>query len=176
MAEPVKLAFPQPFAGKTLEQLSKTQWESLCDGCGRCCLVKLEDEDTAEVYFTSVGCKLLDGATCACGDYANRQAKVPDCIKLTPQVIASIAWLPPTCGYRLVHEGKNLPWWHPLISGSPETVHEAGVSVRGRVAGLEGKVEVADLPDYMVTWPMRVPKRAKGEQRPLKGKNSKIGK
>ena len=161
-----------PFWRKPLQEMSVPEWESLCDGCGRCCLVKLEDEDTAEVHFTSVACKLLDAGTCKCSDYPNRQAKVSDCIKLTPEIIASISWLPPTCGYRLVQEGKDLPWWHPLISGTQETVHEAGVSVRGRVAGMEDKVDVDDLPDYLVSWPMRVPKRAKGSRPPVIKKNS----
>ena len=169
---------PEPFWRKKLAEMSQSEWESLCDGCGRCCLVKLEDEDTEEVYFTSVACRLLDAGTCQCSDYANRQAKVPDCIKLTPELIATISWLPATCGYRLVHEGKDLPWWHPLVSGTPETVHEAGVSVRGRVAGMEDEVAVADLPEYMVTWPMRVPRRARGSVRPkfVKGKISIKGK
>ena len=172
MAEPDE----KPFWRKKLTEMSTGEWESLCDGCGRCCLVKLEDEDTDEVYFTSVGCKLLDAGTCQCRDYPNRQEKVSDCIKLTPEIIGRIPWLPPTCGYRLVQEGKDLPWWHPLISGSPDTVHEAGVSVRGRVPALEHEVQVADLPDYLVEWPMRVPKRARGVRRPVKGKIADKGK
>ena len=165
----------RPFWRKKLEDMSVPEWESLCDGCGRCCLVKLEDEDTQEVYFTSVSCRLLDASTCRCSDYPGRKAKVPDCIKLTPQIIGEVNWLPPTCGYRLVQEGKDLPWWHPLVSGSPETVHLAGVSVRGRVAGMEDQVPVDALPDYMVSWPMRVPKLARGLTAPgnKKGKNSK---
>ena len=109
----------------------KSEWESLCDGCGRCCLNKLIDEDTNRTVFTDVGCRLLDGDTCRCTDYAHRQAKVKDCVRLTPRNVRRLTWLPPTCGYRLVAEGRDLYWWHPLVSGDPDTVHEAGISVRG---------------------------------------------
>ena len=150
-----------PFWRKPLAEMTKSEWESLCDGCGRCCLVKLEDEDTAEIHFTSIACKLLDAGSCQCADYKGRKKKVPDCVKLTPDVVATINWLPPTCGYRLVAEHKDLMWWHPLVSGSPDTVHAAGVSVRGRVGAHEDDVPVDNFPDYMVTWPMRVPKAAR---------------
>ena len=120
-------ATPVPFwRRKTLDEMTAREWESLCDGCGRCCLMKLEDEDDGTVYATDVGCRLLDRATCRCSDYANRKAKVPDCIKLTPKLARSLAWLPPTCAYRLVANRQDLPWWHPLVSGRPETVVEAG--------------------------------------------------
>lgn len=152
---------PDPFWRKPLERMTVPEWESLCDGCGRCCLVKLEDEDTRDVYFTGVGCALLSGETCGCTDYANRQARVPDCIKLTPAIVRTIGWLPPTCGYRLVAEGRDLPWWHPLVSGRSETVVEAGVSVRGRVLASEEDVPVEQLPDYVVSWPAKVPARAR---------------
>ncbi|WP_456686236.1 YcgN family cysteine cluster protein, partial [Bradyrhizobium sp. P5_C11_2] len=109
---------------KTLEEMSDVEWESLCDGCGRCCLNKLEDEDTGQIYFTHVGCKLLDGATCGCKDYPNRSDKVPDCVRLTPANVRTLNWLPPSCGYKLVAEGRDLYWWHPLVSGDPNTVHE----------------------------------------------------
>ena len=153
-----------PFWRKPLQDMTKPEWESLCDGCGRCCLVKLEDEDTAEIHFTSIACKLLDAGSCRCGDYNGRKKKVPDCVKLTPAVVAQITWLPPTCGYRLVAEGKDLMWWHPLVSGSSETVHAAGVSVRGKVAAHEDDVPIDNVPDYMVAWPMRVPKAARGRK------------
>ena len=117
---------------KTLEEMSNAEWESLCDGCARCCLEKLEDEDTGKIYFTHVSCKLLDSGLCACKDYPNRSDKVPDCVRLTPENVRTLNWLPPSCGYKLVAEGRDLYWWHPLISGDPNTVHEAGVSVRGR--------------------------------------------
>jgi uncharacterized protein len=153
---------PAPFwKGKELEEFSQAEWESLCDGCGRCCLVKLEDEDTAEIHFTDLGCKLLDGKTCRCSDYRRRRQRVRDCLKLTPYSVRTLPWLPPTCGYRLIAEGRDLFWWHPLVSGSPDTVHDAGVSVRGRVAALETEVKLDDYPNYIVSWPKKVPKMAK---------------
>ncbi|MDO5614150.1 MAG: YcgN family cysteine cluster protein [Paracoccus sp. (in: a-proteobacteria)] len=115
-----------------LTTLTRDEWEALCDGCGKCCLNKLEDEDTGEVAFTRVSCKLLDGQTCRCSSYHNRHDYVPECVVLTPDKIARIAyWLPRTCAYRLRAEGKPLEHWHPLISGDPDSVHDAGVSVRG---------------------------------------------
>jgi uncharacterized cysteine cluster protein YcgN (CxxCxxCC family) len=151
---------------KTLEQMTKAEWESLCDGCGRCCLNKLEDEDTGDTVFTSVGCKLLDGEACRCTDYPRRQSKVKDCVKLTPRNVRRIPWLPPTCAYRLLAQGRDLYWWHPLVSGDPETVHAAGVSVRGRVAASEKDVPDEQLEDYIVSWPGKVPKRARGRVAP----------
>lgn len=132
---------------KTLEAMSPEEWESLCDGCGKCCLSKLEDEDTGEIHFTSVGCRLLNAETCRCSDYANRRALVADCVGLTPQNVRTISWLPKTCGYRLVAEGRDLYPWHPLVSGDPESVHRAGVSVRGRVTASE--TDLADPEDYL---------------------------
>jgi uncharacterized cysteine cluster protein YcgN (CxxCxxCC family) len=133
--------------------MSDPEWESLCDGCGRCCLVKLEDEDDGSIHFTDVRCMLLDGDTCRCRDYPGRQAKVADCVKLTPLEARTLRWLPPTCAYRLVGEGRDLYWWHPLVSGDPETVHEAGVSVRGRTRYSEEEVPVEELQDHLVRWP-----------------------
>jgi uncharacterized protein len=146
---------------KTLAQMTQAEWESLCDGCARCCLNKLEDEDTGKLHFTDVGCRLLDGATCRCRDYPNRLGIVDDCVKLTPQALPEINWLPPSCGYRLVNEGKDLYWWHPLVSGDPETVHIAGVSVRGRMSGTEQEISDNQLEDHIVRWPMRLPKKAR---------------
>lgn len=152
----------EPFWMRPLDELTRPQWEKLCDGCGRCCLVKLEDEDSGEIYHTSVGCDLLDGDTGRCRDYAGRQTKVPDCVRLTLKALAGIAWLPPTCAYRLRAEGKPLPEWHPLLTGDPASVHAAGVSVRGRVAAHEQEVETDDLPNFIVLWPKRWPRRKKG--------------
>jgi uncharacterized cysteine cluster protein YcgN (CxxCxxCC family) len=150
---------------KSLEQMTDSEWESLCDGCGRCCLNKLEDEDTGEIYFTHVGCRLLDGQSCRCHDYENRSEQVPDCVRLTPQTVREITWLPPTCGYRLVADGRDLYWWHPLVSGDPETVVAAGVSVRGRVRFSEVDVPDNELEDHIVKWPGRVPKAVRGAKR-----------
>ena len=146
---------------KTLEEMTPSEWESICDGCGRCCLNKLEDEDTGRVYYTDVGCCLLDGTTCRCKDYPNRSQRVKDCIQLTPANVRAIKWLPPTCGYRLLANGRDLYWWHPLVSGDPDTVHAAGVSVRGRVAACEQDVALEDYEDRIVTWPIRVPARGR---------------
>jgi hypothetical protein len=117
---------------KTLAEMTPKEWESLCDGCGRCCLVKLEDEDTGKVHFTDVACSLFDTHSCRCTDYRNRTKRVSDCVKLTPENVGELGWLPRTCAYRLIDEGKPLHWWHPLVSGDPETVHLAGISMRGR--------------------------------------------
>ncbi len=137
---------------KSLARMTPAEWESLCDGCARCCLIKLEDEDTAEVWFTDVACRLLDAETCRCGDYANRAERVPGCVPLNPDNVGELSWLPPTCAYRLVAEGRDLYWGHPLVSGDPDTVHLAGISVRGRVLG-EEEVAEADLEDRIVEWP-----------------------
>ncbi|MEJ0023585.1 MAG: YcgN family cysteine cluster protein [Alphaproteobacteria bacterium] len=117
---------------KTLAEMTEGEWESLCDGCGKCCLIGLEDADTGEIYLTDVACDLLDSGACRCKDYANRKKHVPDCVKLTPELVPELTWLPKTCAYRLVAEKKDLRWWHPLVSGDPESVHEANVSVRGK--------------------------------------------
>jgi len=134
---------------KTLRQMTDAEWESLCDGCGKCCLNKLQDEDTGALAFTNVACDLLDPDTCRCSDYDHRWDHVPDCVKLVPRMIHKLAWLPSTCAYRLIAEGHDLPDWHPLNSGDPDSVHRAGVSVRGRVI-LER--EAGDLEDHVVDW------------------------
>jgi uncharacterized protein len=130
---------------KPLAAMSSTEWESLCDGCGRCCVLKLEDEDTGDILHTDVGCTLLDPNTCRCRDYANRQTKVSDCVRLTPEKVETIPWLPETCAYRLLDEGQDLPAWHPLVTGDPRSVHRAGISVRGRLAGSEDEFTLEEL-------------------------------
>jgi uncharacterized cysteine cluster protein YcgN (CxxCxxCC family) len=147
---------------KSMAQMTAAEWESLCDGCGKCCLVKLTDaDDTRITYFTDVGCTLLDGDSCRCSDYAHRLEKVKDCVKLTPRNIRRIVWLPPSCAYRLVAEGRDLYWWHPLVSGDPETVHAAGVSVRGRVGAREDAVREDEFEHRIVDWPLKLPKAAR---------------
>jgi len=143
---------------KTLAELSREEWEQLCDGCGRCCLNKLEDEDTGEFLYTRAACRLLDLATCRCTDYSNRSSRVPDCVTLTAGNVGSLGWLPATCAYRLVDEGKPLAWWHPLVSGRPDTVDEAGISVRGEAYSEEG-ISVDDLVDHI--WRLPKAKRRK---------------
>ena len=150
---------------KTLDEMTSEEWESLCDGCGRCCLIKLEDEDDGHVYTTDVGCRFLDKSTCRCGDYTNRKREVPDCIQLSPDLARTLKWLPPSCAYRFVARGQDLPWWHPLVSGRPETVVEAGVSAAGRISASEDEVDTDALFARIMRWPMRWPgkARAKGE-------------
>ncbi len=133
---------------KSLAEMTREEWESLCDGCGRCCLNKLEDEDTGLFLYTRAACKLLDLGTCRCTDYANRQAKVPDCVALSPVNVGSLGWLPDTCAYRLLDEGKNLQWWHPLVSGRQATVAEAGITVTGEAYSEEG-ITVDELVDHL---------------------------
>ena len=133
---------------KTLEQMTAQEWESLCDGCGLCCLIRFEDEVTGEVIPTRVACKLLDQHLCRCKDYVNRKAHVPDCIKLTPWNIDALAWMPVSCAYRRLHEGRGLPHWHPLITGDPDSVHQAGVSIRDQTISEETLADPEDALDF----------------------------
>ena len=131
---------------KSLEDMSAAEWESLCDGCGKCCLSKLQDEDTDEIYWTSVGCRLFDQNSCRCANYADRLKQVSDCVQLTPANVRTIRWLPSTCAYRLVAAGEDLAPWHPLVSGDRLSVHRAGISVKGKVTALE--TDLLDDEDY----------------------------
>jgi len=150
---------------KPLHAMSRPEWESLCDGCGRCCLMKLEDADSEKIYYTDIACRLFDEGACRCKDYKHRKARVPDCLQLTPKRAAEYGWLPHSCAYRRLAEGRGLAWWHPLVSGRPETVMEAGVSVRGRIKGFERKVPFEDYEDHVVDWPLKEPKARKPKGR-----------
>ena len=134
---------------KSLKQMTKYEWESLCDGCGKCCLHKLEDIDTGEVSISNVACSFLDEETCNCKDYSNREKNVPDCISLDLKNIKKLQWLPETCAYRLIDEGKSLYNWHHLISGSKSTIHEYGMSVRDYSIN-ESKLNNAE--EYILEW------------------------
>lgn len=121
----------RPFwEAKRLDEMSQAEWESLCDGCGQCCMLKVEEEDTSRIFLTRLACKLLDIGSCRCSDYADRHASVPDCVVLDARNVTTFSWLPATCAYRVLAGGGALAWWHPLVSGDPQTVHDAGVSVR----------------------------------------------
>lgn len=132
---------------KSLDDMSREEWESLCDGCAKCCLFKLQDEDTGEIHQTNVACRLIDPHTCQCTRYHERSQLVPDCVTLKPHHLAEFDWLPSTCAYRLLHDGQDLPDWHPLVSGNPESVHEAGHSIRDRFIPQD---DADDLEDHLV--------------------------
>ena len=136
---------------KTLSEMSRTEWESLCDGCGRCCLGKFTDDETGDIAHTNVACRLLDTEACRCSSYEDRHRFVPDCVRLTVDKVAKLGWLPRSCAYRRLSDGKSLAWWHPLVSGDPHTVHWAGISIRGRVVS-ERDVVDGDFSAYRVEW------------------------
>ena len=129
--------------------MSQAEWESLCDGCGRCCLVKLEDEETGDIALTDIACRLLDNQRCKCKQYDTRHEIVPDCVRLTPKNISQLKWMPKSCAYRLLAEGKDLAWWHPLISGNKETVHQAGISIQGKTVSEDDNLQPEDR---IVSW------------------------
>ncbi|MEH6529651.1 MAG: YcgN family cysteine cluster protein [Porticoccus sp.] len=139
------------WVSKPFSEMSQTEWEMLCDGCAKCCLHKLEDQDTGEIFYTEVACELLDDHSCQCRDYDNRFSKVIDCLKLTPENLPEQRWLPSTCAYRLLLNGESLPHWHPLVSGDSQSVHNEGMSVRGRVLS-EESVHEDDLEDHIIHW------------------------
>jgi uncharacterized protein len=137
---------------KSLDEMDRTEWEALCDGCGRCCLNKLEDEDTGKFHYTRAACKLLDTQNCQCTDYANRAKIVSDCVTLTAQNVGELGWLPGSCAYRVLHEGRKLSWWHPLVSGTRATVFEAGIAVTGEAYSEVG-ISVEELVDHVFKLP-----------------------
>jgi uncharacterized cysteine cluster protein YcgN (CxxCxxCC family) len=130
-----------------LDRMSRSQWESLCDGCGKCCVHKLEDEETGEIFPTNVACRLLDPRTAKCKDYPNRRAHVPECVRLTPAILETIEWLPASCAYLRVHRGQGLADWHPLVSGDPDSVRRAGISVIGKTVSED---DVGDLENHII--------------------------
>ena len=134
---------------KSLSELTRTEWESLCDGCAKCCLHRFEDVETREIRFTNVCCRYLDQQACRCTDYPNRSVNVPDCVTITLEVLEDPYWLPATCAYRLLAEGRPLPDWHPLVSGNPDSVVEAGHSVGGLVVC---ELEAGPLEHHMIDW------------------------
>ena len=136
---------------KTLAELTPEEWEALCDGCGKCCLHKIQDIDTDEVFYTNVACRLLDLSTCRCKDYSNRSKLVPDCLRLSADLVDELSWLPESCAYRRIAEGRGLAWWHPLLSGDPSTVRQVGVAVCGKAVP-EQDVDLDDLEDMVVDW------------------------
>ena len=140
---------PPFWQARPLGSFSPQEWESLCDGCAKCCLQRFENVDTREIQFTNVCCRYLDASTCRCSDYPNRSKNVPDCVSVTPEILADPYWLPSTCAYRLLAEGRALPDWHPLVSGDPESVFRAGHGVRGRVISEE---RVENLEHHLVDW------------------------
>ena len=153
--DPIKRDSLQPrfWEKKPLNKMSNAEWEALCDGCGKCCMNKIEDEDTGRVYLTRVACRLFDDTTCRCAQYDIRHQFVPECIVLRPDNIDQHAyWMPRTCAYRLLSQGKSLPAWHPLLSGDPETVHDAGVSMRHRTVP-EFEVGEDDWEDHLIEEP-----------------------
>ncbi len=135
-----------------LQDMSEAQWESLCDGCGKCCLIKLQDEDTDDIVFTDIVCDLLDQNNCQCSDYQNRTVRVPDCVKLTAENLQQVNFMPPSCSYRLLYEGQDLPVWHPLRTGGRTAMINARMSVQGRV--IAESLYHDDIEERVVTWPL----------------------
>ncbi len=151
MRYPMALESPLFWKVKSLRSMGPEEWETLCDGCAKCCLHKLEDEGSGQLFYTNVACRLLDLETCRCKGYARRASLIPDCLVLSPKTVdAQLAWLPPSCAYRLLAEGRDLPWWHPVVSGSRSTVQSSGNSACGRAVAED---EADDLRFHLVDWP-----------------------
>jgi len=131
--------------------MTAEQWELLCDGCGRCCLHKVQDEDSDELFYTNVSCRLLDEQDCQCRHYDQRMERVSTCFLITPDNVDALDWLPNTCAYRILAQGRQLAWWHPLLSGDPKTVIEAGISVKGKFVN-EENVHPDSLPEFVISW------------------------
>ena len=147
-----KITDGRPFwERKGLCDMTCEEWESLCDGCGRCCLHKLEDEDTGRVHYTDVACRLLNLKNCRCSNYPQRLEQVPDCVALDSNNLADLAWMPVTCAYRRLAEGRGLAEWHPLISGTRDSVHLAGISISGRAVA-ESSVAADDMEEHVIRW------------------------
>ena len=140
---------PPDWINKPLTELSSSEWEQLCDGCGKCCMAKLQDEETSKVYYTNVACELFDINTCRCQDYENRTQKVPDCLTLSLDRVHEFDWLPQTCAYRLRANEKALPKWHPLITGKKDSPHLAGASVKHKAVSID---QAGELEHHLVEW------------------------
>lgn len=136
---------------KSLQEMSREEWEQICDHCGKCCLLKLEDEDDGTVYYTDVACSLVDSESCHCTDYLNRCVRVPDCLELTVGNLDQIQWMPPSCSYRTIKEGRSLPKWHHLVTGDKESIHQAGKSIKGKYID---ESDVDDIEEHVVEWPL----------------------
>ena len=136
---------------KTLEQMTPEEWESVCDGCAKCCLLKLEDEDSGDIAYTRLHCRLLDGETCRCTNYPERKKHIPDCVTLTPKTVSQIKWMPDTCAYKLLLSGQPLPSYHHLVCGDKNAIHQAGHSIRGRTVN-EDQVLEDDQIDWIIDW------------------------
>lgn len=137
-----------------LAEMTRDQWESLCDHCGKCCLIKLEDEDDGQVYYTDIVCDLFKGDDCHCSDYWNRETLVPTCVRLTQDNLETINWMPPTCAYRSIRDEQGLPDWHHLVSGSKATIHEVGQSAKGKTIFEKNIKHEDDYQEHVVEWPL----------------------
>ena len=134
-----------------LEDMTPTQWEAICDGCAKCCLLKLEDEDSGDIAYTRLHCKLLDSKTCQCSNYKARKQHIPDCVLLTPKTVTELKWMPTTCAYKVLHEGGQLPDWHHLVCGDRMRIHREGHSIMGRTVSEETVLEENQI-DWIIDW------------------------